>query len=322
MNKNGFILSTNMIYVGDIFYRYEDNEEEATIIRICKAKNTNKFIAETQNGEITITRNELIENYTRLKNDAFITFFTLKLDKGAKDVLVAMHRRKDLDENNNVPYAVCRQQFENSFKSILIRDNVYHLGVSMSKDTCPNDVNYGDLFLCNGVSEGITVSTYKGDTLETILHFIKQEKFDSILREIDDNANKIIVEGTCRSLRELLEYHDFMYDYLLGFNITRVPFKVEDNKLELEQIKYLEALTKHTFIDTMVVPYDSDIDLEKIERSHIVISDEEQKLYIVIYIKGEYTNEYYRKYFTDKRDMITQIKYMNKAKKDQKENKN
>ena len=235
MEKNNFILSTNMIYVGDIFYRYEDDKEEATIIRICKAKNTNKFIAETENGNITITRNELIENYTRLKNDAFVTFFTLKLDKGAKDVLITLHRRKDLDENNNVPYAVCRQQFENSFNSILINDNMYHLGVSMSKDTCPNDVNYEDLFLCNGVSDGIIVSTYIGDTLETILHFIKTEQFDSILEEIDNNTNKRLVEGTCRSLKELLEYHDFMYDYLLGFDIVRVPFKVENNKLETEQ---------------------------------------------------------------------------------------
>ena len=315
MEKNNFILSTNMIYVGDIFYRYEDDKEEATIIRICKAKNSNKFIAETENGNITITRNELIENYTRLKNDAFVTFFTLKLDKGAKDVLVTLHRRKDLDENNNVPYAVCRQQFENSFNSILINDNMYHLGVSMSKDTCPNDVNYEDLFLCNGVSDGIIISTYIGDTLETILHFIKTEKFDSILEEIDNNVNKRLVEGTCRSLKELLEYHDFMYDYLLGFDIVRVPFKVENNKLETEQIKYLEDLTKHLFIDTMVVPKDSDIDLEKVERSHIKICDEEQNIYIVLYIEGQYNNEYYKKNFRDKRDIITQIKYMNKNRK-------
>ena len=312
MEQNKFILSTNMIYVGDIFYRYEDDKEEAEIIRICRAKNTNKFIAETQNGNITITRNELIENYTRLKNDAFLTFFVLKLDKGAKDIMVTMHRRKDLDENNNVPYALCGQQFENSFNSILIDDDMYHIGVSMSKDTCPNDVNYEDLFLCNGVDAGITVSTYIGDTLDTILHFIKTEKFDSILKEIDDNANKRLVEGTCRNLKELLEYHDFMYDYLLGFDITRVPFKVEDNKLTLEQIKYLEGLTKHIFIDTMVVPKDSDIDLEKIERSHIKICDEEQNIYIVLYIEGEYNNEYYRENFKDKRDIITQIKYMNK----------
>ena len=315
MEKNNFILSTNMIYVGDIFYRYEDEKEEATIIRICKAKNNNKYIAETENGNITITRNELIENYTRLKNDAFVTFFTLKLDKGAKDVLVTLHRRKDLDENNNVPYAVCRQQFENSFNSILINDNMYHLGVSMSKDTCPNDVNYEDLFLCNGVSDGIIVSTYIGDTLETILHFIKTEKFDSILEEIDNNTNKRLVEGTCKSIRELLEYHDFMYDYLLGFDIVRVPFKVENNKLETEQIKYLEELTKHLFIDTMVVPKDSDIDLEKVERSHIKICDKDQNIYIVLYIEGQYNNEYYKKNFRDKRDIITQIKYMNKNRK-------
>ena len=315
MEQNKFILSTNMIYVGDIFYRYEDDKEEAEIIRICRAKNTNKFIAETQNGNITITRNELIENYTRLKNDAFLTFFVLKLDKGAKDVMIAMHRRKDLDENNNVPYALCRQQFENSFNSILIKDDMYHIGVSMSKDTCPNDVNYEDLFLCNGVDAGITVSTYIGDTLDTILHFIKTEKFDSILKEIDDNANQSIVEGPCRNLKELLEYHDFMYDYLLGFDITRVPFKVEDNKLTLEQIKYLEGLTKHIFIDKMIVQKDSDIDLEKIERSHIKICDEEQNIYIVLYIEGEYNNEYYRENFKDKRDIITQIKYMNKNKK-------
>ena len=319
MEQNKFILSTNMIYVGDIFYRYEDDKEEAEIIRICRAKNTNKFIADTHNGNIPITRNELIENYTRLKNDAFLTFFVLKLDKGAKDVMVTMHRRKDLDENNNVPYALCRQQFENSFNSILIKDDMYHIGVSMSKDTCPNDVNYEDLFLCNGVDAGITVSTYIGDTLDTILHFIKTEKFDSILKEIDDNANKRIVEGTCRNLKELLEYHDFMYDYLLGFDITRVPFKVEDNKLTLEQIKYLEGLTKHIFIDTMIVPKDSDIDLEKIERSHIKICDEEQNIYIVLYIEGEYNNEYYRENFKDKRDIITQIKYMNKHKKEKSE---
>lgn len=313
MDKNNFTLSTSMIYIGDIFYRYDEGKDEPTIIRICKAKNTNKFIAETEDGNISVTRNELIENYSRLKNDAYITFFVLELDKGAKDVAVTIHRRKDLDKNDNVPYAICRQQFENSFNSTVIVDDLYHIGLSMSKDTCPNDMNYTDLYICNGIKQGVTISAYIGDTLDIILHFIKTDKYDEVLKEIDDNANKLVVEGTCKSLRELLEYHDIMYDFLLGFDIVRVPFKVEDNKLTLEQIQYLEHITKHVFIDALVVPKDTDINLDEIQKSHIKIYDENEKVYIIAYLKGEYINNYYKNNFKDKRDAVMMLKYRNKA---------
>ena len=145
------------------------------------------------------------------------------------------------------------------------------------------------------------------DYVEEIVKIIRStDDADKLKDLLSDYHEKDIAEAiTMLTEQERVK----LYDMLDIQTVAEIFSYIDDVQ------KYLEELTKHLFIDTMVVPKDSDIDLEKIERSHIKICDKDQNIYIVLYIEGQYNNEYYKKNFRDKRDIITQIKYMNKNRK-------
>lgn len=310
-------IDRSKIYKGDIFYQYIN--EEIYIARVIRCKSTEKFVLRgSDKREFSLTRKQISDEWSRLKNNAYVSFYIVKLAGDAKDVVVTVNRREDLDNGIAQPYAICRQQVSNLFNEILIKDNIYHLGMSVSRDTCPPDSKFEDAFACNGLEEGETISIYLDDTLESMLKLIKMDKYDAVLKGIYKDINHRITEGACESLKELLEYHDFMYDFYLGNGIARVPFEVINNSLDIEQILYLEHLNKHVLIEPMVVPYDIDMDLSKIERAHIRIIDINKNIYIISYLEGEYVNRYFKDNIKDKRDAVCMLKFTmqkNKSKK-------
>jgi hypothetical protein len=244
-----------------------------------------------------------------LKNNAYFSFYIAKLHGDAKDVVVTVHRKDDLDKGDVEPYVVCRQQVSNLFNEILIKDNFYHLGMSVSRDTCPPDSNFMDALACNGLESGETISVYLDDTLDTILSLLDTTKYDNVLKGIYKDIDHNITEGACQSLWSLLDYYDIMYDFYLGNGIARVPFDIVDDTINIEQVLYLEHLNKHVLIEPMVVPYKYDLDLSKIERAHIRIIDSSMKVYVISYLEGEYVNRHFKDKIKDKRDAVCMLKY-------------
>lgn len=311
------------IYLGDKFYKYIEEEDRIEIVRIIKMKNTETFIIEREDtkDKFKINRDRLLSEFTRLKSDGFISFAIVNLQDNLKDVIVSLYRSKDIDNKVALPYAACRQNIFDLFSSQIKREginsDVTYIGISVSVDTIPEDTPYEMVLSCNGIIENTMVSVYIDDTLDSILSMIRESKYDLVLKTLNNRLSDPKIVGSCESLRDLLIYNNFMYDFHKGFNIVKVPFKVEileSYEILPEQRIYLENDLKVEIFRTYVLKYDKEINLNKIKREYILISDIDDKLYILAYDKGKYINRVYQQNIKDKRDILTMIKYSRKWK--------
>lgn len=302
--------------VGDKYYKILE-DDSLDIIRIKRIKNENTFICiDNTNKEVKLSKKEL-EDYIKLKPDGYITLSIVELQEKIKDVLVCIHTRKDIDNGIQIPYAVCRQNIYDVFTNAINRDNnKTYVGCSVSIDTVPADVDYKMMVACNSVLSSNMISIYLDDKYEDILNLIqRKDKYDEILSILYNGILNADVYGYCNSLNQLLKDNNFMYDFHKAFNIEEVDFILEvENEYELipEQRIILEDILKEEMFQTYVLKYDKEIDLNKIKRNYILVSDKKEDVYIVAYDKGEYINRAYRDNIKDKRDAVTLLKFKKK----------
>lgn len=303
------------IYLGDKFYKYNEETDTVDIIRISKIQNENLFSCKDSKGTvIKITREALVDEYTRLKPDGILAFSIVNLEDKMKDVVVALYRSKDLDSGNLLPYCACRQNIFDMFTNQVQKGKTMYVGVSVSQDTILEDTPFEIVLACNGIEYVNHVSVYLDDTLDEILSFVNKKKFDLVLTNLYNNVTNNDVEGYCKTLEQLLVENDFMYDFLSAYNIIRVNFPIDKDVEELDQFRreYLEGLIKEEMFKTYVIKYDKEIDLKKIERNYVLVSDKNKEIFIVAYDKGEYINREYSKNIKDKRDAVAMLKSRNK----------
>lgn len=287
--------------IGLRYYKFI-NDKDYEVIRILRIKNSNSFVVknETTNSVIKITKDQLSE-YIKLKSDGYITFNILALDDGVEDVLVSLHRTLDIFKGDNFPYACCRQNIYDLFSNLIKRENEETrewVGTSMTKDTCPPDVDFNIALACNSVLYTDIINIYRDDTLEDILSMISVYRFDKVLNTLYDKMkdSKMFV-GYTKTLKEFLTINDFMSDFYRSYNIIKInSFEINFNGtsiLEPEQIELLEDIIKYKMSNIYIIHYDRDIDMGAIQRDYITVSDSGNKLYIIAYDKGEYTNRPY-----------------------------
>lgn len=303
------------VMLGDRFYRNLENGE-IKLIRVIKFKNENLMIArdEDTRQEEKYTRDELLNKWVRIKPVGILSLSIVKLEAKNRDVIVSVFRQKDLDKGDGIPYCVCRQSVLDVFTNQTNRNpNINYVGISVSKDTIPEDVPYEMMLACNGVEEMTMISMYLGDTLDILLGMVHNlNKYDVVLKSLYDiMKNNPSFRGYCSSLRQLLNENNFMYDMLKAFNIEPIPYgviTVNDSELYPDIRKYIEGLLKVEMFRTYVIPYDLEIDIKQIKRDYVMIMDSLEKLYIIAYDKGEYINREYRDSIKDKRDAVAMLK--------------
>lgn len=299
------------IYLGDKFYKYHEETDNIEIIRIKRIKNENLFSYEVNGVSHSITKQKLLNEYTRLKPDGLVAFNIVNLENKLKDVIVCLYRLKDLEEGILMPYCACRQNIFDMFTNQVQKGKTMYVGVSVSQETMPDDTPFEIVVACNGIDYNNQVSIYLDDTLDDILSFVNKSKFDETLATIYNNVTNNDIKGYCNNLRQLLEENDFMYDFLRAYNIIRVNFAIDKDSTELDPFRreYIEGIIKEEMFKTYVVKYDKEIDLKKIERSHIIVSDKNKEIFIIAYDKGEYINREYAKNIKDKRDAVALLKH-------------
>ena len=84
-----------------------------------------------------------------------------------------------------------------------------------------------------------------------------------------------------------------MYDFRCLFNIKEVPFHIdeESESLSAENVAYLSSELNINILETYVLKYAKDIDLNSITRNYILVTSA-QDMYNGVYIVGyDYNKE-------------------------------
>lgn len=304
-------MNTN-IQLGNKYYKFlDDNTIE--ILRVHRFKNQNTLSMITKDGMIISKSKTELDDYVLLRPHGYMSFSIVELEQKMKDVIVTLHRSKhEIKNNDNLPYCVCRQNIVDFFANQIIKDQNIYIGVSVSKDTCPEDVPYNITVACNAVQYMVIISIYMDDTLDEILSIARTKQFDQALSSMYKTIVNNNLKGYCNNLKQLLVENYFMYDFLKGFDIYPVDFEIMKNDTEYiisnEQIKILEDILKSVVEYIYIIKYDYDIDMSKIERDYIMIYDNKNVTYIIVYNKGERKNESYEQ-LDDKRDYMMMQKY-------------
>ena len=167
-----------------------------------------------------------------------------------------------------------------------------YIGCSISKDTCPENVDFRMLIGCNKVVRSDMVAIYYDDDIDDILSMVKSKPYDDVLEILNKGFMENKVRGSVSTLSELLKSNDFIGDVYRGFNIVKVGFKYEEFA-KVECTRAIEDIIKREMVAPVWVKYERDIDLSKIQDSHILVLDNTKTLYVVSYTPGEYSNRPY-----------------------------
>lgn len=276
---------------GSKFYKYDgDNPVIVRIANIDEAKNIIRYYDE--NGvKWKANIDKFMERYKMLTPDAIISFAIVNVNDDHDVVIAAKKIYKNTEEttdNENLPNIICRQMisdvfcaFENAFQP-----NRRIIGASISQRTCPANVNFETLLSCTGIESNLMISVYLDDTLDDIMKFVPVKRYNEVFKELNDKYQGYY-EGMCTSLKQLLEKNKFMYDFRCMFNIKEVPFHIdeESERLSNENIAYLSGELNINILETYVLKYAKDINLNSITRNYILVTSA-QDLYNDVYIVG------------------------------------
>lgn len=284
------------LQIGDKLYSKDENNN-LILIRVLDIKGdiiSVRYKDKVADFDIKYIKN----NFTKLTPDGYVNFTIVKLPYDVKDVIITVHRTKDIENGINEPFAVCRQNINNFYAEQMSGQVGVYVGVSTSKYSIPSDIDFKQLLACNGVYYYESISVYIDDSLNSMLSLIKDKQlFDDILKYIKKSAENEHYIGFTSSLEELLDSTEFMFDFYKAFDIHRLTIKInmnEDNMLELHDKTCIETDLNCTITDECIIPYTKDIILENIKRPYILISDVDDILYLLVYTpkKRDVSNKY------------------------------
>lgn len=296
------------ILSGMKYFKFND-EGDIEIIRIVSGLDPKRIrvTKESDHKKFFLTEEKLKE-YTRLNPDGIIGFSIVKVHE-LEDVIITLMRKQELEAKDTVPYLICRQNITDFFSNAISPEMKY-CGISISKDTVPTGVEFERVLSCDGIESTKSIAVYMDDTLDTILSFIRTKNYDNVLytlfmdhvkyiskddqEKLKENRKKEYIDGYCKSLRDLMESNNFMYDFCCGFNIIPTYMDLsyigESCVVLKDSDRHLlcEILAKN-IISTIVLKFAKDIDLSKINDEYVLISDKNDNLYVVTYLsKGRY----------------------------------
>ena len=245
---------------------------------------------------------ELKENYTLLIPDAALSFNIVQLNDNVEDVIITMNRFADLNEGNQIPYCVCRQNIKDVHANIVKNDFLKYdfVGASVSVDTVPEGVDYSIMLACNGINYYTILYTYCTDSLSDILSCIPHiNKYDIVLNDLFRSYAKFKhlpvgpesdgVHGYCSTLKKLLVDNNFMYDFRAGLGIWDInkTMIVNDNRIDPVLKESIEIMVRHRIESELCIKYNKDVDLDEIKRSYILVADDNDDIYLIVYDKGD-----------------------------------
>ena len=287
-----------MEILGTKYQTYID--DELVVLRLVNIKSENKFtMVDREGNKLSMTKEEL-DKCIKLDSDALLCLMTATLDEDVRDVYACVHRTDDMRNGVKEPVMILRQNIYSSSKNAFNAGMDIYVGECLANPKFDNDEQFKSLLEFNTIDDTLSVALYVDDKFKDIKQFItghNARKFDEVLRTIKSNNTQSMLKGYCETLDQLFEENNFMFNYRMIFNIAQVDFPIElDNNtdkdgvitLNSKQISRLEDLLRAYITDVKVLKYDKDIDISKIvSKTHIMISDETENIYLVSYIVKE-----------------------------------
>ena len=287
-----------MEILGTKYQTYID--DELVVLRLVNIKSENKFtMVDREGNKLSMTKEEL-DKCIKLDSDALLCLMTTTLDEDVRDVYACVHRTDDMRNGIKEPVMILRQNIYSSSKNAFNAGMDIYVGECLANPKFDNDEQFKSLLEFNTIDDTLSVALYVDDKFKDIKQFItghNARKFDEVLRTIKFNNTQSMLKGYCETLDQLFEENNFMFNYRMIFNIAQVDFPIElDNNtdkdgvitLNSKQISRLEDLLRAYITDVKVLKYDKDIDISKIvSKTHIMISDETENIYLVSYIVKE-----------------------------------
>lgn len=287
-----------MEILGTKYQTYID--DELVVLRLVNIKSENKFtMVDREGNKLSMTKEEL-DKCIKLDSDALLCLMTTTLDEDVRDVYACVHRTDDMRNGVKEPVMILRQNIYSSSKNAFNAGMDIYVGECLANPKFDNDEQFKSLLEFNTIDDTLSVALYVDDKFKDIKQFItghNARKFDEVLRTIKSNNTQSMLKGYCETLDQLFEENNFMFNYRMIFNIAQVDFPIElDNNtdkdgvitLNSKQINRLEDLLRAYITDVKVLKYDKDIDISKIvSKTHIMISDETENIYLVSYIVKE-----------------------------------
>ena len=290
----------NSLILGMKYFNYDDDDD----LRVYKLIKTDPIVLkEIGYEEKTIGFNkesDLTDSYIRLNPDALIIFNMVRI-RDLKDVIVTVYRKTEIRNADTVPYIVCRQNITDFFANSL-DPKMGCYGVNVTKETIPQGVKIEQLTACDGIESNDTIAYYMGDSLKDLLGLLRKDRineYDSILYNLFNDhirytaksnggelyityaSSKRCIHGYCKTLKDLLELNNFMFDLMRGFNIYPLDIDLTASEkagyLTVDEIDILERLIcKNITRDAktqLIIKYDKDIDLDRINGEYLLIYD-------------------------------------------------
>ena len=287
-----------MEILGTKYQTYID--DELVVLRLVNIKSENKLtMVDREGNKLSMTKEEL-DKCIKLDSDALLCLMTTTLDEDVRDVYACVHRTDDMRNGVKEPVMILRQNIYSSSKNAFNAGMDIYVGECLANPKFDNDEQFKSLLEFNTIDDTLSVALYVDDKFKDIKQFItghNARKFDEVLRTIKSNNTQSMLKGYCETLDQLFEENNFMFNYRMIFNIAQVDFPIElDNNtdkdgvitLNSKQISRLEDLLRAYITDVKVLKYDKDIDISKIvSKTHIMISDETENIYLVSYIVKE-----------------------------------
>lgn len=311
-------------YVGYKFFREEDDNTKFELLRIIGLKEFNDKII-VQNEEtgstFTLTYQTLKKDYIPLEPMGFITINAVwmgtDITSRSKDVVVMVHDMFRYTKlNDRIPSIICRQSINDFFYDTIRSDlDQEVVGVCVTRESCPANIQFPQLLGCNGVIETHFVNYYRDDTLDSIMECVDTNFFDPIMEEnfmahmknfgletfVSDKMRHH--NGWCRTLKTLLHENAFITDFDEIRGIQALDFNLADHIIISERdapghlddiVRVFMSKTYRIMIkDTFVIPFDYDIDMAKFNNeSYIFFRDIMDTTYLVVYtLAGEFLED-------------------------------
>lgn len=299
---------------------FKETDDGITLVRILGFIKKDGKIVRLKVSETTSEATRIYEcttedlkGFTPLEPDGLLTFniVSIKTADGTvlKDVIVTASKILNVKIGDTLPYAVCRQNITDVFYNLLVKDESEMIvGLSVNRDTCPANFDYGLMLACNGIEYSEHINFYRNDTIEhDILPMIKILKFDTVLENLykthlDTVGLPLLLykkedNGWCKNLSTLLKENNFQEDINQMLGITSIDTVISDyivtkqlpNGEEYSSLRddlkdWLSSIFKVAINDITVLQYDHDINLAEFnDTRYFLLRDGKGLLYLAVY---------------------------------------